>query len=47
VCVLRTCPLVLPHAAFKEVGLALQRNHLHPVKGVAYIVQLAAPAQAK
>lgn len=29
-----TSLLVLPHSLLKEVGLALQRDDLHPIKGV-------------
>lgn len=35
-----TGPLILAHTALKEVGLALQADHLHPVKGVLHVVQL-------
>ena len=33
--------LVLPHSPLKEVGLALQRNHLHPIKGVLAVPDLS------
>lgn len=39
-------PLVLAHAALKEVGLPLQADHLHPVKRVAHAPALLIAAGA-
>ena len=32
--------LVLSHSSLKEVGLSLERNHLHPIEGVLAIPDL-------
>ena len=34
---LNTSLLVVAHTAFEEVGLALQRDHIHPLERVLYV----------
>lgn len=33
--------LILPHPLLKEIGLSLQRDHLHPIKWVLNVVDLS------
>lgn len=35
------CFLVFAHPAFEEVGLSLQRNHIHPFKRILRLVMLS------